>query len=475
MASNGEGYWSRSWALLTRDQGWFKPLLVLAAARMIPIVGALGADGYALEWARLTSWGVDSSPKQRGVDVGGCLKSGARAFVVALGYLFAFGLLRMLLMLVLGEFLGAPISALLGVVAGVLIMVAKLRATIYQSIGAGYQVERIYDMIKRDYAGLLRIAGLAAVTSLALGVVGGILGLAALVPHFGGVVRELIEYEEYGYVDDIYIVASVLGGIAAAMPSLFVLSYLLKVLSSGVSLILNMAVGLWLRQFDVRNWGASSDPLPASVTAAPAEPAYAAQPAAEEGAAAGTEARAAQPAYPQETNPESFVPQEYQMQPVVVPQENAAPVMSEPVQPRADAEPTVDEPQLVEALERAADTEAPFEPAVEEPQLAEAMALAELATDAETPFEPAVVETQPAEALAPAAEEPQQLDETPIDLPVPVENVTQRVEQPQENPAPQAEESLPDETPEIAAPAEESAAQVPTQPDAEEEAKPADM
>ena len=60
MASNEESYASRSWSLLTRDEGWIKPVLVLAAARLIPIVGGMGANGYALEWARLTSWGVDS-------------------------------------------------------------------------------------------------------------------------------------------------------------------------------------------------------------------------------------------------------------------------------------------------------------------------------------------------------------------------------------------------------------------------------
>ncbi len=268
MASNNEGYWSRSWALLTRDKGWYKPLLVLAAARMVPIVGPFGADGYALEWARLTSWGVDSSPKQRGVNVGGCIKSGARAFVVGLGYLLVYALLRMGVGLVLGEVLSGLFFAVLGVAVSVLIVVAKLRATIYQSIGAGYQVERIYDMVKYDYEGLLRIAGLSAIMGLVFGLVASVTMFAALLPHMGGVIRDLIEYEQYG-MDDIYIVGSILGAIGAAMPSLFVLGYFLKILSSGISLVLNTAVGLWMRQFDVRNWGASSDPLPVAVSVSP--------------------------------------------------------------------------------------------------------------------------------------------------------------------------------------------------------------
>ena len=76
MADGNEGYYSRSWKLLSRDKGWYKPLLVMAVALFVPIVGALGVLGYELEWARLTAWGVDSSPKQKNVQVGKCIKAG---------------------------------------------------------------------------------------------------------------------------------------------------------------------------------------------------------------------------------------------------------------------------------------------------------------------------------------------------------------------------------------------------------------
>ena len=63
-------YFSRSWALMTKEKGWIKPILLMALACFVPIVGALGVLGYACEWARLSAWGVDSSPKQKGVKVG---------------------------------------------------------------------------------------------------------------------------------------------------------------------------------------------------------------------------------------------------------------------------------------------------------------------------------------------------------------------------------------------------------------------
>lgn len=267
MASNNEGYWSRSWAMLTRDDGWIKPVLVLAAAKLVPIVGSFGVDGYALEWARLTAWGVDAAPKQSKVNVSACIGSGARAFVVMLGYGFALGLLRTLLTTVLGAGLGGILATALGIVVGVVIIVAKLRATIYQSIGAGYQVERISDMVKRDYQGLLRIAGLSAVLGIAVAVVASVLIGGTLVGRMGGVIGELIEYERYGYVDEYYLATLMLKGLADAMPLLFVSSYVIGIGSVIVKLILTTSVGLWMRQFDVPNWGESSDPLPGTVPA----------------------------------------------------------------------------------------------------------------------------------------------------------------------------------------------------------------
>ena len=73
MSAEKEAYYSRSWALLTRDKGWWKILLVAGIASFVPIVGPLGVFGYALEWARLTAWGVDASPKQKDVRVGECI------------------------------------------------------------------------------------------------------------------------------------------------------------------------------------------------------------------------------------------------------------------------------------------------------------------------------------------------------------------------------------------------------------------
>ncbi len=39
-------YFARSWALLTRDRGWVKPVLLMTVALLVPIAGILGVAGY---------------------------------------------------------------------------------------------------------------------------------------------------------------------------------------------------------------------------------------------------------------------------------------------------------------------------------------------------------------------------------------------------------------------------------------------
>lgn len=276
MATSNEGYWSRSWALLTRDKGWYKPVLALAAARLVPIVGGFGADGYALEWGRLTSWGVDSSPKQKDVDVTGCIRTGARAFVVALGYGLILALAQGILSSVLGDGLGGMLGMFLSVVGLTVVVVAQLRSAIYQNIGAGYQMNRIFDMLQRDFNGFARVMGLGVVMGLVVGFVASMLIGIVVLTSMGGLILDVARADSYGY-DEVEMAASALRYIAAAMPALCISVYILNILTTLSNLIMTTSVGLWMRQFDVRNWGESGDPLPGSpVAPTDAAPTYAA-------------------------------------------------------------------------------------------------------------------------------------------------------------------------------------------------------
>ena len=93
----GEVGFMSSWRMLTRDKGWVKPLLVLTLVSWIPIFGRIAVLGYGLEWARLTAWGAESAPKQRGVDYGKVISTGARAFLITISQAFVCGLVLQIL------------------------------------------------------------------------------------------------------------------------------------------------------------------------------------------------------------------------------------------------------------------------------------------------------------------------------------------------------------------------------------------
>jgi len=299
MATNSEKYFSRSWALLTRDKGWFKPVILLALSCLVPIVGPLGAFGYMLEWARLTAWGVDAAPKQKGVNIGECISSGWRGFVAELGW-------NIIYFIVAGILSAISLFGLLnlavfvaGIFVNVILLVCALRTAIYQKIGAGYQANRIFDMVKADFAGIARIAGLNVVMNLIVGTFLAIISMIMMLPAItqlnalgvftSGTTRTLTAAQATALV-------GVIGSLAIPF-CIIVIAAL--VLTTMVSLVLTTSVGLWMRNFDVPSWGDSADELPGiapSQATAPVQPTPApAEPAASEAAPAETAAPVAVP------------------------------------------------------------------------------------------------------------------------------------------------------------------------------------
>ena len=174
-------YAKRAWALLTQQKGWIKPVLVLSAANFVPIVGPIGASGYALEWARLNAWGVDAAPKQKNVKVGDLIASGFRALVVVLGWGLCLGLVMGILQGIAGVIpgiVGGVIQAIVGLALfvvqmlyGPAIVVATIRTSIYEKIGAGYRVDRILDMIRRDMSGFMHLVLIQLVAGVVMTIV----------------------------------------------------------------------------------------------------------------------------------------------------------------------------------------------------------------------------------------------------------------------------------------------------------------
>ena len=270
-----QSYFSRDWAMLTRDKGWIKPILLMALASLVPIVGILGVTGYAYEWARLTAWGVDSAPKQRDVKVGACIKSGFRVCMVTLCWSLAVGFVFGVLNVLCGDSaLGSLVSmltTLLTWVAGILATVAALQATIYERFGAGFAVRRLVEMIRRGWKGLLKVLGINLVIALVSGLIGTVITLiagVATLPFLGNFLYDVsyaANAADLGTMDYSH-TAKVVGGFLQFFgPFMVVVIVLAAVLGAFTMLLTANLIGLWMMQFDVPNWGSPSDPLPASL------------------------------------------------------------------------------------------------------------------------------------------------------------------------------------------------------------------
>lgn len=270
MAYGADGkphYVSRSWDMLTRDKGWIKVILLLALASFVPFVGLIGLVGYGLEWARLTAWGIDSSPKQRGVRIGECLASGWRALVVTFVWMFvwmlAVGIVNSIADVLLPDALASLIGSLL-VLAQLfyilVVYVAVLRAAIYTKISAGLNPSRVLEMVKRAPGDLFFFVLIPIVGGLivsAIWIFFMLLGGVSVLPEIIKMARAAT-----GSFDDAMFIRHLTAMLRIVMPIAAIAGYLSSVVNAATSLLSYNAVGLWMRQFDVARWGGPSDPLP---------------------------------------------------------------------------------------------------------------------------------------------------------------------------------------------------------------------
>lgn len=291
MNAQNLGFMS-SWHMLTRDKGWVKPVLVLTLVGWIPILGQIVLMGYGLEWARLTAWGVDAAPKQRGVDYGKVLSTGGRAFLVSLSLGFVIALVLQvvfpgsLYMLFTGLTAGNAVSvatamasgaamSILAMVAsiamGTFLQAATLRATLYDSFSAGWRLNRLFQMIGRDFGGFLKVLLVTLIGGAISGVYAFVVSLVLMLVVMGGVMSATAFVGLSGsYMNGWHFLLEQLLRIGAGPLLLFIvvviaLAFVGSAISTAMSLVSMNAMGQWFCRFDVHRWGVSADPLPSDV------------------------------------------------------------------------------------------------------------------------------------------------------------------------------------------------------------------
>lgn len=278
-----------SWKMLTRDKGWIKPILILTLVGWIPILGQIAILGYGLEWARLTAWGVDAAPKQRGVAYGKVLATGGIAFLVMLTMGLVTGIVDTILFgrwysitsLPFGSSifadsvitLAGDVTSVLGIAVlavnllmGAFITAAMLRATLYDSFGAGWRVDRLFQMVVRDPGGFFHAYAVSLIGGIVNSVYAMVVTLAGGLAAFGGAMGVALSM---GIASDTIIERLLYGAGPGLVILLVVVALAAAFAGSAISITMQLvsinAMGQWFCRFRVDLWGVSSAPLPDGV------------------------------------------------------------------------------------------------------------------------------------------------------------------------------------------------------------------
>ncbi|MDO5044577.1 MAG: DUF4013 domain-containing protein [Coriobacteriia bacterium] len=272
-------YFSDSWRMLNKSgKGWIGPVILLAILQLIPIVGQIALLGYAYQWSTRTAWGMDTAPQDRSVEIGKIFTLGGITFVVMLVWSIVIGIVSMALSYgfawipVLGFLLSIVISVL-SVFATTLMIAAMQRSAIYRHIWPGFQLDKLFEIFRRDWGGLIKISLIYFLISLIVGI---IIAVIILIPLFfvmgiGGIGLAGFESMDSSAMVD----GGDLGFLMGLIVSFGGLFLLILLIAAIVTVLIYMlyinSVALWFRQFRPDTWGSYNDPLPAKI---PSDPYY---------------------------------------------------------------------------------------------------------------------------------------------------------------------------------------------------------
>ena len=284
------GYFKAAWTDIKSSPGWFPKLLLLGLVSLIPIFGQIVVAGYLYGWARDIAWDVKSPMPAHvfGNEDGRLYSRGFFALVIGFVFALAPGVIE-----AVGSGVGVAPFALFGMgrngwmlglsaaVIGLLVFVATIAATffaslftwvgsmrmaIYGRLSAGFQIGKLWNMMRHDFGGLLRIFGMTLIIGLVAGaILFAVVLVVVLVGGFAGIAAMGSPgmHARFG-VSEVPI-GAILAFVFAALVLMLVLVYAAMVASAFSSAMTSRAMGYWMRQFDVPHWQGQDDPLPFEV------------------------------------------------------------------------------------------------------------------------------------------------------------------------------------------------------------------
>lgn len=279
------GYFSTVWDDIKSSPGWFGRLCLLGLLCFVPIFGQLVLFGYAFGWARDAAWKLKTPMPARifGNEDGRLYSRGFHILVIT----FVAGLIPRLVEEVWSAFAGNGVgtaagyafgSGAGGTISGLLMVVVflalsffcslfsyagSIRSAVYCRLSPGFQIKRLWSMIRHDTRGLLRVWLMTFVIATILIVaVYAIVFFLAMACGLGSVGASFVDAASVSG-------AAVLPMMLAFCLLMIVVFYFLMVGLAFVCVVQARALGYWVSQFDVPLWRGQDDPMPFE-TAGPA-------------------------------------------------------------------------------------------------------------------------------------------------------------------------------------------------------------
>lgn len=293
------GYFRTAWSDITQSPHWVMRILLLALLCFIPVFGWIVIAGYLWGWARDMAWGVHAPlPERIFENADGTLYSrGFFAAVIAVVCAVVMNVLQSAGGLISsGSFAGSAFVwgdvhsiyqtvAPLGLVSGLLSLfsfavlcavsfivtlfkwVGTMRMSIYGRLSAGFQISRIWAMIRHDFKGILRILGMWLIVSFVAGIA---IALAVSVVIFAGILCVSFFASTGVHASDVSFLPIVVAAMILMLVALAVALFAAFLGVMGCALVVR-AVGQWTCQFDVANWRGQDDPMPFEIAGARAK------------------------------------------------------------------------------------------------------------------------------------------------------------------------------------------------------------
>lgn len=284
-------YFQSAWEDIKHTKGWFGKIVLLALIAFIPIVGFAIILSYLYGWAREIAWGVhEPAPRKIFSNPDGHFWE--RGWFILL-VVVIYALIPSILYGISGSidsatyewtFFGPQIVSdpllegvknvinivafILSILLSVMAWIGSMRVAIYNRLSAGFQIKKIWTMLRHDAGGIVRIYLMELLFAVIFGIILTIVFVVfiGIIFAVGYSVLDASGYFAYMQTGSPQAYAMlfqvILASGAIGILLLLLAMFLTSICAVFTFTLLVRAMGYWTMQFNVPLWGGQDDPLP---------------------------------------------------------------------------------------------------------------------------------------------------------------------------------------------------------------------